>query len=250
MKWIAAVLMIINVGTYLWASGRQINVDTRVIDSGPDVNKEGMLLLSEVVSLKVIGEVQPRLINNPEQLPATGALLQGGVGEGYKTTPLEDAAVASLDAGVVDACFRVGPFKKSDSWQSAVNWMKQQGMAFTHVSSDVRELRAVRVFLGPYVRQSEIDSVIKLLQQKGLEYFSKTADGSTRISLGYFTQEELATKFISHLRSINIEASSASEYRKLGPFNWMEVSANGIKHQDFFNRDWNEPGIDLLKLDC
>ena len=48
MKWIAALLLIVNVAVYLWASGKSVSVEQTTMYAKPDVNREGMLLLEEV----------------------------------------------------------------------------------------------------------------------------------------------------------------------------------------------------------
>ena len=49
MKWLAAILMIVNVAVYLWVSGEQVTVDEVANAPRPDVNKDGMLLLRETL---------------------------------------------------------------------------------------------------------------------------------------------------------------------------------------------------------
>ena len=45
MKWIAALLMIVNIAIYLSVGGRSVTLETETHSGKPDVNKEGMLLL-------------------------------------------------------------------------------------------------------------------------------------------------------------------------------------------------------------
>lgn len=74
MRWIAALLMIINVTVYLSAGGHQVVIDETKSISRPDVNKEGMLLLSEIGNLKqfgfIAGSVRPvPVLDKPSQDP-------------------------------------------------------------------------------------------------------------------------------------------------------------------------------------
>ena len=129
--------------------------------------------------------------------------------------------------------------------------MVENDYAYRHVTSESRELRAVRVFLGPYAASAQTEPVIALLNQKDLDHFVyKVADGSTRISLGYFTQQELATKFMAYLDSLDIAASSQAEYRRLGPFNWIEIAPDQVDSATISGRNWNESGVTVLSVRC
>lgn len=152
---------------------------------------------------------------------------------------------------LVQFCFRVGPFKKENSWLSANEWMAQNGISFQHVTSESRELRAVRVYLGPYDSISDTSSTVDQLKGKNLDHFVYLVEnGLARISLGYFTQEELAAKFLEYLNTIDVDAQSQLEYRQLGPFNWMEIPVGNVESGQLSNHDWIEESVGLTQVDC
>jgi hypothetical protein len=270
LKWIAAVVMICNVVVYLWASGRQMEAHEIQISASPDVNKEGMLLLREVGSPKKIGIIAAS--------KSESALTDGSIDQKEELVPpteegvigLDDGSVAiiseelfedeardsleTINSGVlseVEQCYRIGPFKKDSSWGLAQEWMRDQGVEFEQLISESRELRAVRVFLGPFVNQSDVNSAVSLLKGKNLDHFVyQVENGSTRVSLGYFTQEELANKFLNYLQGIKVVAKSQPEYRILGPFNWMQFNNPGDNLKALQQHQWNEAKAGLSQLDC
>ena len=267
MKWIAAILMITNVAVYLWASGRQSDPIAESVTVQPDVNREGMLLLSEVKPSRPVAnsasltpvaakenDAEPEVQSDGSVTTGLGSadiiVSEDIVSDGDK--PVQAAAESTAQAqSSLRMCFRVGPFKGEEAWLAATSWMVENNYAYQHVTSESRELRAVRVFLGPYSGSSDVDPVIALLNQKNLDHFVyKVADGSTRISLGYFTQEELATKFMAYLDSLDIAASSQAEYRRLGPFNWMEIPPDQVDSATITGRNWAETGVTVLSVRC
>ncbi len=278
MKWIAAILMILNVTVYLWASGNQVETSLLENPSSPDVNKEGMLLLSEAGGTKQFGIIATgnlqKSLNTDERVAKSDDSDDGqtsqsserttGLDTGENLIITEDiiegdeisSATAVGDslsgsAGLAAQCYRIGPFRKPEPWEVAQNWLSEQGVSFKHVTSESRELRAVRVYLGPYSSTSEAQTAVKLLESKNLDHFVyQLGDGATRVSLGYFTQEELATKFLDYLAGIKVEAQSQPEYRILGPFNWMEISAQTIDLDLLRGHDWVEDNVGLSRLDC
>lgn len=271
MKWIAAVAMICNVVVYLWASGRQMETHEIQTSASPDVNKEGMLLLREVGSLKKIGiiassKLESVLADGSNELKEESVSLSeegvtvlddGSASIISEELLIEDGTNDSLEPinsailSDVEQCYRIGPFKKDSSWGLAQKWMRDQGVEFEHLTSESRELRAIRVFLGPFVNQSDVNSAVSLLKGKSLDHFVyQVENGSTRVSLGYFTQEELANKFLNYLQGIKVIAKSQPEYRTLGPFNWMQFNNSGSNLKALQQHQWNEAKVGLSQLDC
>lgn len=271
MKWIAALLMLANVAIFLWASGRQDVVEQTRIESSPDVNKQGMLLLSEASGIKKIGTIaqssgnaqstqQDTTAADPSAAKDKGVSTLDATGELIMAEDLiedgDDGSVLAVGAPESSsssglACYRIGPFRKDDPWKSAVSWMGEQEIDFKHVTSESRELLAVRVFLGPYPSASETQMAVRALKKKNLDHFVYEGDGgSKKVSLGYFTQEELATKFLGYLESIEVQAKSQPEYRTLGPYNWMEIRAEGVNLDLLTSHNWKARNIGLSRVGC
>ena len=277
MKWIAALLMIANASIYLWASRHQDIVNEAVIPPKFDVNMAGMLMLNEVRDLKQFGQItnsrQPvtELVEleqnhteetksgetvtqtfqqpNPQTTDNSDDTDSSAYAESTPTKPAQDKLQNKPLVGA-SSCYQLGPFKKQVSWQGATQWMEQNGIEFRRTTSKSRELQAVRVYLGPYQSKSSAESTVQLLKNQHIEYFFYLINGKIRISLGYFTQQELAEKFLSRIESANIHAKSEREYRQLGPFNWLIIPVGSGWGKQLITHDWGEPAVAVSRIDC
>lgn len=313
MKWIAAILMILNVVIFLGVSDRQTQAGQGSAATRPDVNRESMLLLKEVAVVvdAVRGGRSPTVVRAPDlsgidgavvgaldaqnlalvnsqtegaSQPGDGAILDldatgrnGSASAGadqsanITTVDVENSAQASKTAATEDddpdvlaeppelanltpdsaLCYRVGPFKDQSLWRRATQWAETEGLVFKPVRSQSRELRAVRVYVGPFRSISAAQPEADVLKEKELDYFVYLHDSNeARISLGYFTQEELATKFVEYLKSQDIAARSQPEYRTLGPFDWMDINISTTARSRIVNRDWGDDGVLVSEREC
>ena len=246
IKWLAGLLLIANVALYLWVGGGGTE---RAGAVEPDVNKEGMLLVSEART--ETGETE----RVPDANPAAANLANAANGETVEAAVKPSAAdpekPAPAGAGrAALACYRIGPFKGEAGWLAANQWMTAQKFRYTAVRSESREMRAVRVFLGPF-DPATAKQMMNGLKEKGIDHYAYLkAQGEVSISLGYFTQEELAEKFIAHLVSQGIKANSRKEYRAIGPFDWMEAAIDTQRRDSLLSRRWPGKGVAVLKVDC
>ena len=243
MKWLAGLLLIANVALYLWVGGGGTEWAGAV---EPDVNKEGMLLVSEART--ETGETE----RSPGANPAAANLANGETVEAAvkpSAADLEKPAPAGAGRAAL-SCYRIGPFRGDAGWLAANQWMTAQKFRYTAVRSESREMRAVRVFLGPF-DPAVARQMMNGLKEKGIDHYANfKAQREVRISLGYFTQEELAEKFIAHLVSQSIKANSRKEYRAIGPFDWMEAAIDTQRRDSLLSRRWPGKGVAVLKVDC
>ena len=234
MKWIAALLMVVNVAIYLSAGSPSSDHGRPAMVDEMEVNLEGMLLLHEI--------------------PADGSgLLESEVGDGEIVALKDsdgDAEVANVEAGML-VCHRIGPFKAEQELSIVTAWLGEQNIGFRQVASHTRELKAMRVFLGPFRGQAEVDTAMSRLKENALDsYTFKGEDGMIRIFLGYFTQDGLADKFIDHLLKIGIEAKTAPVFRKLGPYTWIETELGSKDRQALASLSWLKNGSEIAMSDC
>jgi hypothetical protein len=278
MKWLAAVLMIVNVVVFLGVSDRQVKSAFPQSDNKPDVNRESMRLLKEVLSVEnKVSDDQDFNDREPPTLITAPDIGSESIGEiekdaasasdtneqqSTRETPGaveiglqgSQTSVASLDISSPPddfSCYRVGPFKDRSSWGDARQWAIDQELEFTPVRSESRELRAVRVYIGPFAAISAAQQDVNMLDEKELDYFVYLRDnGEARISLGYFTQEELAAKFVDYLSSQNIDAKSQPEYRTLGPYDWMDLRLKSTSRWELLERDWQDEDVKVSERSC
>ena len=261
MKWLAAFLVITNVAAYLLVGGRENTPEKVSLDSGSDVNRTGMLLLGEVDTSQPVGAVLDPQFNETgatdltaESLPVENDTQSRDDEVINGDLPGKAAAVdedSISDQPFAKTCYRLGPFKEKESWQAAKMWMDESGIEFRHVTSGSRQLLAYRVYLGPFNSEKSADAMVKKLKSDELEHFLyRAGNGLIRISMGVFSQEELADKHLKLLKSNEYEAKFQPEYRRLGPFNWIEFPLAIIDQAQLSTHDWDESGVRLVKMNC
>ncbi len=178
MKWFVGVLLLLNVGLYLWATGHK---NTQVAATRPVVNAAGMRLLLE----------QP----------------------------------ASPDVASTRVCYRIGPFIEELGSAAAQERLQAMSVPYKALKVNKREVRAYRVFLGPYGSPAEIEAQRGLLRKNGVNehYVKSEPGGEDVISLGLFSQQARADEFREELSTKSIQAKTRPENRILGPTFWLEL---------------------------
>ncbi|MEA3292627.1 MAG: SPOR domain-containing protein [Pseudomonadota bacterium] len=295
MKWLAILLMIANVALYLWMSGHQGESGIGDMPAKPEVNRSGMLLLSEIRkpaaeaivvresnvpasgqppapagSAAEIGDkAPPALVATPDRGEAAvqkAAPEKEAVGDGNTAEPQRPtlrhptAAPAPTTPAVTPAqqnteqetaCFRVGPFKVKQLLNAVSIALRQEGVRFRVVQSKGRELKATRVYLGPYASRAEAGAMIERLKSMGLPaYIYRSDGGQLRVSLGYFTQEGLATKYTAALEQKGVQAKIEPEFKMLGPFDWLEIRVRRGDAGSIKGRNWGEREVEVKTVAC
>ena len=248
MKGVVALLLVANAALFLWIGGPATDDEER-FSAQPEVNPEGVLLLHEI---RASGAAASAPATPAADQPSAGASVSESsdgtrVAGGESIRPNHPAPALAADGG--SACYRIGPFKAEAHWLAANRWMRARQLDYQAVRSERREMRAVRVYLGPFKSRDAAQPVMDDLEDRGIEHFADSGEGrSVRISLGYFTQEALAVKFIAHLLSQGVEARSRLEYRVMGPFDWMEASLPTADRERLLSRNWQ--GATMLPIPC
>ena len=228
MKWVAALLLVVNVAVFLGISNRQVESAQFQGETRQDINRDSMLLLKEAVP---DGEIRREPPDAPAPLAAGAESVNLPQGE--------------------HVCVLVGPFRQDEHWDGAREWVEQQPWASARVHRASRELRAVHVYLGPFGPGESAQSAMEMLGQKDLEHSYDLRDGKARISLGYFTQDELALRYVEYLQDDrDVDARSQPEYRTLGPYFWMDVSAESGYLGQLLERDWLAGGVRVSEKAC
>lgn len=178
MKWVFALLVLANVGMYLWATGHKTNGSSSV---RPAVNVDGMRLLSE--------------------LPAKS------------------------NSRNTSSCYRIGPFSDQSGSTQAVKTLDELSVAYTALTIKKREVRAYRVYLGPFETAEQIEKQRNILRSSGINehYVKSERAAQDLISLGLFSQQTRADEFMRELIKKDVRAKTRPENRTLGPTHWLEL---------------------------
>ncbi len=178
MKWFLALLVLANVGMYLWATGHKT---TRVSSVLAAVNAESMRLLSE--------------------LPA------------------------ARNTRSADSCYRIGPFSDESGSVKAAETLNELLIPYKALTIKKRDVRAYRVYLGPFSSAEQIERQRNVLRNSGINehYVKSEPTAQDLISLGLFSQQARADQFMRELIDKDVRAKTRPENRTLGPTYWLEL---------------------------
>lgn len=256
MKWIAAFFMVVNVAVYLWLDGHPSLTEQSDTQVSPDVNRQVMVLLDEVDDVSVSAEqaTPAEASGIPDTSELSGQENQPEMAVDDAQTELAGLKATDDDPPadpLLMTCFRIGPFRDDQTWQSAVAWMGRSDIDFRHVVSEQRGFQAVRLYLGPFTRDEEVDVAVKDLEGKQIDYYMYRLDNqAVQLSLGYFTQAELAERYLKHLWLKGIQAKSQTETGTLGPYNWMETQTGERDTALLREYDWPGEDVQLASISC
>lgn len=243
MKWVAGLLLVANVVVYLWATSGESGAGPGT-SAKPDVNADAMRLLHEIHPSGAAAERRD---------PAEAATAEtAAVGD----ADIEPSGIDAHPTAPPDArrsCHRIGPFKGGAGWSSATRWMRAQRLTYQAIRSERRKTRVVRVYLGPFDSRAAAAPALQKLKATNFDHFIEPdpAHRKIYISLGYFTQHELAAKYVDHLLARDIEARSRYGYQDIGPHDWMEMSVNTADRRDLLlSRNWAEQSAVVVEVDC
>lgn len=151
-------------------------------------------------------------------------------------------------------CVRIGPFVSSAVVALAAQKLDAMSLSYTRRTVKSREIRAFRVFLGPYRNDTALDTQRRLLEAAGVEdYYVKRNDGAGIISLGLFSQREGAEAMRRRLARDDIEASLRAEERVLKPNYWLEINDPGVADgtpRELAGARWGEQEARARRFEC
>lgn len=219
MKWFIALLLVLNLGLFLWATGHDPRTTASVAEY-PAVNPEGMKLLSEMRS-----QQQEKTANEDEASPSSVF------------------------------CVRIGPFVNSAMVSAASSKLNDLSLVHEQRTVKSRSIRAYRVFLGPFNTQTAVSAQRQLLNASGIidHYIKREPEGGDLVSLGLFSQRDGANLFMEKLENQGVAAKLRAEDRFLEPNFWLEINDSQIAANipsDLAASDWGEERAKWRQFSC
>lgn len=167
----------------------------------------------------------------------------------------EVKATRETPAEAQPRCARIGPFVNSAVEALAAQKLDTMNLDYTHRTVKSREIRAFRVFLGPFDSQSGIDAQRHLLDLAGIkDYYVKHGEGGAGIiSLGLFSQRDGAELLLARLSRNDIQARIRPENRVLNPTFWLEINDPALERgipPELAQASWGEKGAEIRPYAC
>ncbi len=152
-------------------------------------------------------------------------------------------------------CFRVGPFLTADQMDQAGDTLRGLSVPFETRTVPAREIRAYRVFLGPFSSSSAVEVQRQLLRTSGVtdHYVKREKEGQNVISLGLFSRKAGAEEVVRTMQEKNIQAQVRSEDRRLVTTYWLELRdgrANQAAVAELKQAQWADERAKLRQYPC
>jgi hypothetical protein len=196
MKALSAILILANVGLYLWATGIEPPEPLRL--PPPPVNLQAMRLTQEAA---------------PPRKDATAG------------AEAAQAAVAATPPPPAP-CLRIGPFTQPAEAEALGRELARLKLPFRQNVQGERQLRRWRVYLGPFPDPGAMESRRAELKKAGItdQYVKRDSDGRGILSLGLFSQSALADRYVRELREKGVHPLVRPEDFPLGSIVWIELN--------------------------
>lgn len=192
--------------------------------------------------------------HNPGQ-PASASAYPVVSAESMRLLSEVRARTDSAAEGGAD-CARIGPFVNSAVASLAAQKLDAMSLRYNRRTVKSREIRAFRVFLGPFEGQSSLEAQRRLLDSGGIEdYYVKRDErnGVGIISLGLFSQREGAQALLDRLARNEVQARLRAEDRVLKPNYWLEINDPAVARDipsELANASWGEKEAEVRRYKC
>lgn len=275
LRWVVIGLLIANVAVFL-TIGNQSDLSDQVSAVEPvGVNVQAMRLLNEIekqlpASLPQAKTDEDAAASNADET----AVVASGLSAVQRTEEQDDLAAvpdidnedvqepdgAHADQQLAPYCVRVGPFSDEQALQQASTWMMENNVDSRPVTGNSREVKAIRVFAGPFSEQESLRRYVAELEIKQLQFKAMNRDleyyvygnsaSGFRISFGYFHQQELANQYMKDLQLIGIQAELDVDYETIGPLHWLESTLPVDVAERLKSRQWKDDKTAVTEIEC
>ena len=225
MKWLFLVLVLGNIGLFLWVINHQVNDPSSVVSIQSDIDARGMQLVHERQLQHESGKVFECMRIGPFSTADTysrASRLLVNQGFGFTRNVLSARELRN---------FRVylGPFTTRAARETAERRLQQQGLDYY-------------VFCKPGSQHTTLRICSKYEFEKGV-----------LLSVaGLFSDGEAAGAYVAELKGLGLDAKAKSEVRTLGPWRWLEVSdiVTEERRETLEEMSWGDAKVEVANVPC
>ena len=133
-------------------------------------------------------------------------------------TPVETASTKQLTTAPAAAepalmCYRLGPFKNPKRLTSLRQKLDSQGVAYKLDEREAtRRIKAVRVYIGPYGKDSALEAQKQQLEKLNIDHFPIRLKGKRLLQLGYFSEPARATNYQKLMQTKGLPVKTETIY--------------------------------------
>lgn len=196
VKTLVAILILANVGIYLWATG--VEPPEPALAPPPPVNLGAMRLVQEAA---------------PPTRPV-------------ETTAAATPGTAGTPAVAARPCLRLGPFLHAAEAEALAKELGKMKLPYRQNAQNERQIRRWRVYLGPYPDANALESRRAELKKLGItdQYTKRESENREILSLGLFSQSAIADRYVQELRNKGVHPLIRPEDFPLGNVIWLDLT--------------------------
>lgn len=222
MKGLFALLLLLNIGMFMWASWHKPPPAGTVSDARPPVNVDKLRLLSEATI--------PSQVPSPAAKPSNKDL-----------SVLQPAKV----------CLTLGPFSTLVSTGAAAKRLKDLEIDHERRVHITKTIANYRVFLPPLRSRREAEEKRRQLMRLGFKdlYIIEEPGMQNAISLGVFSVKQNAWALARRLADRGINAKQETVYDTETVY-WWDLTLDENKLAELGRMDWKTPKVRLQDRPC
>lgn len=240
MKWLFALLLLVNIAYFLWQFAGPPRAQTPVPTHAPraEIHPEKLKRLNEPGVV-----LQPRAAIDSDDLRDSHA----GV-----DSPEAPAAIAPIPAPPAQMqCYTVGPFASVDAQTLAGIRLQELGLSYLE-RAQVQTEPVYRLFEGPFADAAAAEHRRRQLTRRGIGQHALTSEGENRytIALGLFVQVENARAAQRDLTARGARPKLAQGKRAVTAY-WLDTHALGPADVEALKSVWvGMPGVLVNEKTC
>lgn len=225
MKWLAATLLLIVLGMWMWILWYVTPPESAEAPLGrPEVNAQKMRLTSE---------------------------------PGVRLTPRAVTPNTTAPAAVVDAaadnrlCARLGPFATAEGADKAGALLSEREFAFERRAEERRSVTGYRVYLPPFASAQAAEAKRRELTRLGFRDHAVIHEPglNNALSLGLFAVEKNARRHVRDLGARGIKAKMQPLHQSRTVY-WLELRAEPQALEPLKSVDWGTTEVSLIAESC
>lgn len=236
MKWAFAILVLVNLGFWLWATGIREPHEQPLVSARPALAPEKMKLLTEP-GVKLAPRPKPR-----PQPPRPADSEPPVASEGRRE--------------IAGACYRVGPFADAESADKAGVVLTELHISFARELEEQRRVASLRVYLPSFPTKDAAEAKRKELTRLGFRDHALIEEEGMQhaISLGVFSVEANARRHMKALAAKGIQAKIEPLYQ-IRTGHWLALrfdapAPGGDSLAALRERKWEAPNVKLTEAPC
>ncbi len=243
LRWLFAVLVLVNVGVFMWASWYRTPAVPPPQAPLPQLNPEKMVPLSVPgLELKLLAPVARAKVPAPLAQVKAATPAPQSIPVPKPTAPPPPPP----------KCVTVGPFDADKAAREVGVRLKAEGIDYAVRTEDKKEVSSYWVYLQPAASRYKAELMLKRLDRLGIRDHVIVTEGklNNAISLGLYANPENARTRMRQMAKKGVKARQEVRYRTRSLY-WLDMEVREPdQYAHLLSQDWGAPGVSAQDVVC